>query len=350
MSRPVVSVIIPVLNTKAYLQQCLDSLAVQTLAEIEVICVDNGSTDGSYEFLQTYAESHANFAVLRHAEGRQGGARNAGIDRATGEYIGFVDSDDFVSPVMFQEMYNAAQAARAEVVVCNFDLYYESKGLVSQTFRGDLLAGGEVFSIQQQPRLLRNLIVWNKIWSHEFIEKHKLRFPEDVFHEDQLFVIEALVLAQRIVTVSETLYFYRRARPGSVNEYRGRDSLQVFRIMEMVTDFAEGAGLDGSLKLVLNELKALKYLQLYKITGNAFRKEYFEKMRNEFRDIDLPIQCRILSPSERREFQIVQRVGYSQYTLFLLLRKMYGILRGYVRKPVVTANGLNAPNRIRRGA
>jgi glycosyltransferase involved in cell wall biosynthesis len=324
---PVVSVIIPVFNTKAYLRQCLDSVAAQTLQEIEVICVDNGSTDGSYEFLQAYAQCHANVTVVRHAEGRQGGARNAGISRAKGEYIGFVDSDDFVSPNMLQGMVDAAHAGRADVAVCNIELYFGGNRHGGQVLPDDLLSGDEPFSIQQRARLLRNLTICNKLFSRELIERRNIRFPEDSFHEDQFFVTAAFISAHRIITIPELLYFYRRQRPGSVNEYRGRDSMHVFRVMQRVSDYIENRGMNESLGFLINEVKVLKYLQIYRLTGKRFQREYFSRMKKEFQAIELEADVQILSPSERREFEIVLRYGYVQHNLFLLLRSIYGRLR-----------------------
>lgn len=346
---PAISVIVPVLNTRPYLRQCLDSLAVQTLQEIEVICVDNGSTDGSYEFLQEYTERHANMTVLRHTEGRQGGARNFGMGTAKGEYIGFVDSDDFVAPTMFQKMYDAAQRGCADMAVCNIEFYYEGNGHGSQALPDDLLVGGEPISIQQRPKLLRNLTICNKIFARELIERHKIRFPAGVFHEDQLFVIAAFVLARRIVTVPEALYFYRRERPGSVNENRGPDSLQIFQVMQMVSDLIDSKGLDGSFRLLMNEVKALKYLQLYQMTGSAFKKKYFERMRSEFQDLPLTAPPHILSLTERREFQFVQSHGYALYNLFLWLRKIYRSLRGHAKSLSMITTRAKASGRIGQG-
>jgi len=328
---PVVSVIIPVFNTKAYLGECLDSLMTQTLREIEVICVDNGSTDGSYELLRDYAKHHTNMIVMRHPEGRQGGARNVGIERAKGLHIGFVDSDDFVSPDMFRVMHEAAQANRADVVICNIQTYYEDKGPCDYSLPGDLMMATEPFSIQQRPRLLRNLTICNRLFSREIVEKHQLRFPEGVFHQDQFFVIAALASAQRIVTVPDALYFYRKKRAGSVSEYRGNDSLHVFHVWQRVSDFVEANGMQTPLRLLVNEARAVKYLHTYR-SADKSQRQYFKRMKREFQSMELKADPSILSPSERREFQIVLRYGHMHYNLFLLLRSIYGWLRGRVTK------------------
>ncbi len=331
MNQTIVSVIMPVLNTKPYLRQCLDSLFSQTLHEMEIICVDNGSTDGSYELLQEFALTHPNMTLLQHTEGRQGGARNAGIERATGEYIGFVDSDDIVAPTMFQSMYDTAKAENADMAICNIELFYEDNQSPRLHLPADLLAGGEVISIQQRPRLLRNLTICNKIFRRDFIYNHHIRFPVGIFHEDQFFVITAFLSSERIVTESEALYFYRRGRPGSVNEYRGSDSMHIFHVMQTVSDFIETKGMDKSVKMLVDEVKTQRYLSLYSTTNNTSRREYFERMRKEFQHLDISTKPQMLTPSELREFEIVRRHGYTAYNLFLEVRDIYGRGLGKIR-------------------
>ncbi len=166
--RPNVSVVIPVFNTAPYLKQCLDSLLSQTLNNIEIICVDNGSTDDSLNILKEYGDKHDNIVILVHPEGRQAGARNAGMDVANGTYIGFVDSDDFVSADMFQRLYDAAQATNASVSVCNVTAFndkgsYNSAMLPNEYFSVD---GG--FHIIEKPQLLRNTTACNKLYLFDF--------------------------------------------------------------------------------------------------------------------------------------------------------------------------------------
>jgi CDP-glycerol glycerophosphotransferase len=323
---PTVSVVVPVFNTKAYLDECLNSLLGQTLAGVEVICVDNGSTDGSYAHLKTYAERHAKVTVMRHPEGRQGEARNAGINNAKGRYLGFVDSDDFVSPDMFQAMVDAAEADRAEAVICNMGCYHDDGGYGDQVLASDLVEPREPFSIQERPRLLRNLTICNKLFSRELIERHQLRFPEGFF-EDQYFVIAALAAAPRSVTLPDCFYHYRKAAPGFVKQYRGGSSLDIFHVMEMVMDFLDDRGMGEALKPLIDEVKVLKCLKIYPMTERAFQRAYFRRMKAEFRATEVEADSRILSSSERREYRVILRSGHASYRGFLLLRFVYGRLR-----------------------
>jgi len=322
----------PVFNTRAYLAQCLESLAAQSLAEIEVICVDNGSTDGSYEFLLDYAKEHPNFFVLRHAEGRQGAARNAGLERSRGQFIGFVDSDDFVAPEMFKEMYSAARASQAEVVECNFDFNLDEETISGKGLPDDLLANDGPITIEQRPKLLRNLIPWNKIYSRELVEKNGLRFPEGIFHEDQYFVVAAFILAQRIATLPACLYTYRRGRVGSVNEHHGLDNFHVFQVMELISEFLKARKIDEPLIRLVNEVKALKYIQVCKTTRRNYKRTYYEKMRKELKNAGFPTQPKILTLPEMREVQFIDSHGYADYSVFLMSRYIYRSLRSVISR------------------
>jgi len=298
---------------------------------MEIICVDNGSSDGSYEFLQDYAAHRTNITVLRHPQGRQGAARNAGIEKSKGKYIGFVDSDDFIAPAMFERIVETAQVEQADVVVCNIKLYYESTGWGRKALADDLLAGDGPFSIQQRPRLLRNLTICNKLFSRELIERNHIRFPEGSFHEDQFFVIAAFLLAQRIVSVPEAFYFFGKERAGSVNEYRGFDHLQIFRVMEMVNAFVAGRQLQDGYQDLIDELAISRILLVAHLIGGKHRHTYFHRMRSEFRKMKLPRQRKLLTRTEYREFQIARNLGYLTYNLlYQLLRPGYGQLRGYI--------------------
>lgn len=326
-STPLVSVIVPVFNTLPYLKECLDSLAVQTLHEIEIICVDNGSTDGSYEYLLNYAKGKNRFSVIQHVFGRQGAARNAGIEFSRGRFVGFVDSDDFVSPNMFELMVDAATSQQASVVVCNMNLFFEAAHICRPFIDSDLLSYDGATDITQKPHLLKNLTICNKLVNREFMERFRLRFPEDVFFEDQHFVAASLLLAQRIATIAEPLYYYRQQRPGSVNQDGGNDANQIFTVMQKLTDFLHSVETRPDLRRIADETRALQYIRLYKQASSAQREVYFVRMQAELATIDVTKSDLVMSRSEKREAQMARILTRFQFDAYLLLRKWYGGLR-----------------------
>jgi glycosyltransferase involved in cell wall biosynthesis len=340
MNDPAVSVIVPVLNTRPFLDECLDSLLVQTLSSIEIICVDNGSNDGSMEKLRDYAQRDGRVRIMEHpTERRQGGARNKGMDVARGKYIGFVDSDDFVAPEMIEKLYNVIEGNAADLAVCNISLCYPDGGYKQDGVPRRDLKRGCPFVIRERPRLLRNLTICNKLFSQRLIHKHGIRFPEGQYHEDQFFVIAAFVHAHRIVSLPESLYFYRKQRPGSVNEYHGADNLHVFHVMDKVSTFLRRSELGIEYQRLIDEVKTLKYLQLYQATGAAYRKGFYQKMREEFKQLALPSPGQILSVSEHREFRVVCRYGYAAHSAFIAARTLYGHVRARVLAGRTAASG-----------
>lgn len=210
---PKLSIIIPVFNVENYLAKCLDSVLNQTLTDFEVICINDGSTDKSAEILNKYKVADNRIFVIEQENRGLGAARNAGIVRATGEYLGFVDSDDFIHPSMFEKLVKKAQLFNADIVLTNVNLYYTNSGR-TEIFRNNkfysAMSMTGYFTAMEHPRILQFIGVWDRIYRREFIEKHHLLNPENRIYEDVLFTVKTAALAERISVVNEPLYFYRK--------------------------------------------------------------------------------------------------------------------------------------------
>ncbi|MDR1375539.1 MAG: glycosyltransferase [Holosporaceae bacterium] len=203
-----VSVIVPVYNGGALLSRCLDSLTNQTLKNIEIICVNDGSTDNSREILERYATKDSRIKILHQENLGQGTARNVGMDAANGEYLGFVDADDWIELDYFEKLYRAARKHNVEIACCGIIRKYPS----FRTKKKLTLAEERVYSLTLEKYQItetpRKCYVYNKIYKRSEIEKHQLRFPEGVFFEDIPFTIRALYYLKTLVTVPDTVYFY----------------------------------------------------------------------------------------------------------------------------------------------
>lgn len=210
---PKLSIIVPVYNVENYLRKCLDSILNQTLTDIEVICVNDGSPDNSGEILKEYQKADNRVIIIEQENSGLGAARNTGISAARGEYIGFVDSDDFIDPTMYEKMCTKAYAQNADVVLCNIYLYYTDSGATTvfrdNTFYENMSKTGS-FTAVEHPRILQFIGVWDRIYRRSFIEKERLRNPEKRIYEDVLFSVQTSVLAARIAIVNEPLYYYRK--------------------------------------------------------------------------------------------------------------------------------------------
>lgn len=213
---PKVSVIIPVYNAEKYLRQCLDSVVNQTLREIEIICVDDGSTDGSLAILREYEAADSRVKVLTQENQGAGVARNNGMAAAQGKYFAFWDADDFFELSACEVLFSRAAQVNADVVIHNADLYNEDlheyvavNWLVNYAY----LPKEEVFNHETVPDTLFQIAFGgpcNKLYRQELIHSHHLRFPAMRSLEDVPFVYTALAVADRITHADSVLAHYRR--------------------------------------------------------------------------------------------------------------------------------------------
>jgi glycosyltransferase involved in cell wall biosynthesis len=202
---PKVSIIIPVYNVEKYLAECLDSAIGQTLRDIEIICIDDGSTDRSPEILDEYAKKDSRIIVIHQKNAGPGLARNVGLDLAKGEYIAFLDSDDVMKPTLCEKTVQTADRENADMT---YFLYRTNHSHQKSKFEHFVLEGkGNKLDIED---LLTNCILWSKLWQTEFIKNNQLRFPVDFFGvEDGVFNWQALSLNPKFAFIPEQLIWYR---------------------------------------------------------------------------------------------------------------------------------------------
>ena len=244
-----VSIIVPVYNVEETLEECLDSILRQTLKEIEVICVNDGSTDGSKEILTRYAKLDKRLVVINQDNAGAGAARNTGVAKACGTYLGFVDSDDIVYPDMYERMYQKAVRTEADMVIMG-----EVETAQGDTIRfpppGDTATAEELslgtFQAVEYPEILQNVFLWNRIYRTAFWREEGMSVPEGrKFAEDLLICTQTAVLARRIAYVEGPLYFYRNNRGGSLSDTLAKDGRKddYLKAVRETKAFLEGVGL-----------------------------------------------------------------------------------------------------------
>lgn len=229
-----ISVIIPAYNVENYIRRCLDSLVNQTYENMEIIVVNDGSTDRTEEIVREYAEKHAGKVFLYSQENKgQAEARNFGLTRASGEYIGFVDSDDFVSTKMYELMYREAEENECDLVTCG---YYGCDDVTGEITAYQTGYKGEFNqSIYENPLILRvnSPYPWNKLYARELLEKTGFQFKKGMIFEDLCAVFPLFLDAKKVGRVHEKLYYYIKGRKGGTistfNEKHGQiiDALQI---------------------------------------------------------------------------------------------------------------------------
>lgn len=221
-----VSVIIPVYNAELYLRQCLDSVVNQTLQDIEIICVDDGSSDNSISILKEYAARDSRLRIIREKNRGAGAARNQGLREAGGEYLSFLDSDDFFELDMLEKAVARAEEYQAQIVVFNSDQYHmDKRKFVHEPWvmvKEDLPPYMPFTYRQLTGNIFLTFVgwAWDKLYRRDFVEEHNLRFQEQRTTNDMLFVFSALVLSKRMAVLDEVLAHQRRGSGNTLSVTR----------------------------------------------------------------------------------------------------------------------------------
>lgn len=276
-----VSVVVPVYNTEKYLKRCLNSLVSQTLNDIEVIVIDDCSTDSSSKILDEYQNNYSNFKVIHNKSNMGiGYNRNLGVDLSNGEYISFIDSDDWVDTSMYEKMYQKAKEEELDLVICNFHKMLQNENEPIEVISDYIIPSFESTNLEASPELLLNvnLAPWNKLYKKELIKEN--RFPIKLKYEDALFVAKAMADANKIGIVNEKLNYYLVR---SESETTTMDE-RVFDIVEVTKKIVE----ELKIKSYYEDIK--EYVEAWVIT-NLFRytiQQKYQKnktVKNSFIDV-----------------------------------------------------------------
>lgn len=283
---PKVSVIIPVYNVEAYLRQCLDSVVKQTLRDIEIICVDDGSTDGSAAILAEYAARDSRVKVLLQGNAGAGVARNTGLAVARGEYICFCDPDDFLPHDLIECVYKVATANKVDITIYGVDSYDASGTKISRCQRFGNAVGHlpKVFSAKDiSERLFGTFLpcVWNKLFRREFIAHHKIEFQALPRANDIFFSMMHMALAERIIVTDKVAYCYRRGRDGSAQNLTEKDPLPVLSAYRKVKESLIEKSLFDQYLVTFNlALFSSFFYTLNLLQSKASKQKLFEELKN----------------------------------------------------------------------
>ncbi len=211
-----VSVVMPIYNAADYLRPALDSVISQTLRDVEIICVDDGSTDHSLAILKEYQKRDPRVRIVTETNAGPAKARNNGLRRARGEYLSFLDADDFFEPAMLETLYRTAKEKDLDIAVCEYDLFENRTARFKRSIpseHADLLAGGRVTSKSDCPDIIFQATegyVWNKLFRRDFVTEKELSFLENAqIFEDVYFTVTSLSLAERIGKCEGVLVHHR---------------------------------------------------------------------------------------------------------------------------------------------
>ncbi|MEF2629635.1 glycosyltransferase family 2 protein [Megamonas funiformis] len=286
-----ISIIIPIYNVEQYLSQCLDSVINQTYKNLEILLINDGSTDNSGKICDNYAKLDNRIRVFHKKNEGVSSARNLGLEKCTGDFIGFVDPDDFIELNMYELLYNEQQKTNADIIWCNYCKISSTGNIIylgeinNNTFYDlSLKNNKKIFSKNFYYILNMKTYIWNKLFKRKLF--YNIRFPLKKTFED-LFIFMSLILQTNTIQfISKTLYYYRQ---------RDTSLCATFNTSKFSLDFIEASIIFGiDYNYFYNSKKELN-LYLFNIYRIALKNILFNKHRNKFQ-----IQEKIIIKESRK--------------------------------------------------
>ena len=324
MNNVKVSIIIPVYNHGELLNNCLDSASNQTLNDIEIICIDDESTDGSMDILNQYAKIDSRFKVFSQSNSGAGMARNKGLEYANGEYIVFLDSDDYIESDMCECLYNHAKSLDSDVVLFNNRWYLEDNTTRDFIHFDSFAEDYKKFIFDYHfihNKVLSGFfgVIWTKFYKKSFLKNNCISFPSHKLYNDLEFHIKSVLLADRISYFPKIFYHYNKSgHPSLQTKYVGkREAIVFYDVMVGIRDFLnENEFMDEFRIDFLNFTFRHLYSKIREMDEN-FKEEFFLKIKKFFESIlitaeefnqmsfrNLPIYIHIVNSKSYKEFKL----------------------------------------------
>ena len=231
---PKVSVIVPVYNVEKYIEKCLNTLVNQTLQDIEIIVVNDGATDNSEKIINEFLEKYPEKIVyLKKENGGLSDARNFGIPYAKGEYIAFVDSDDYVETFMYEEMYEIAKKENSDMVECDFIWEYPNKSRIDT---------GEIYNNKKEMAQKVRVVAWNKLIKKSILDETKIEFPKGYRYEDLEFTYKLIPYLDKVSFLKKPCVHYIQ-RDNSISNTQNERTKEIFDILDHIIDYYKEKGI-----------------------------------------------------------------------------------------------------------
>lgn len=271
-----VSIIVPIYNVEKYLDQCIKSLCSQTYKNLEIILVDDGSKDKCPTICDTWATKDNRIKVIHKQNGGLSDARNYGIENANGEYICFIDSDDFISPDYIQILLNNLLKENAQIAECQYYDYFDEDKILIDHENEDIT----ILSNLQALRSMYNfkgfsIMIWNKLYKKELF--NNIRFPKGKLHEDVFTTYKLIYKSEKIIQTSKKIYYYRQ-RQNSISKQFTEKRLDVIDAFKEIDDFYTEHNLNNF--KILNYQRALNTILLFYYLSKS--KDIQKKLRKYF--------------------------------------------------------------------
>ena len=279
---PKVSVIVPFYNVEGYIEKCLDSLVNQTLEDIEIILVNDGSQDNSILIVKKFLEKYLEKIVyLEKENGGLSDSRNYALSYAKGEYVAFLDSDDYVEKDMYEKMYGIAKKENSDMVECDFYWEYPDKKKIDT---------GVIYYGQNEMVEKVRVVAWNKLIKREILDKTKIEFPKGLRYEDVEFTYKLVPFLNKVSFCKEPLVHYVQ-REGSISNLQNERTKEIFDVLDHVIEFYKENDLYNKFKEQLEYVYVRyafcsSFLRMAKIQDEALKErlleETWEKVNSTF--------------------------------------------------------------------
>ncbi|MBT3392800.1 MAG: glycosyltransferase [Elusimicrobiaceae bacterium] len=323
-----ISIIVPVYNSERYLAKCLDSLVGQTLKDIEIILINDGSTDGSAKIIETYAKKYRNIVVINQKNQGTGVARQAGITASTGEYIGFVDNDDFVDPSMYKKLYNKAKLTDSDVVLCSYYKYQNGEKTPKNiNFPKDR----DFYPALEAKDMFASYFIWATIQRRSLFDKYNITIPKIATAEDTSHYLQIMASSKKVSFLRENLYYYRE-NTQSFSKTKNKQALGFFEAMQVTEDFLIDNNFYKDYENIFNHLKLTLMLSFlsYRVSFET-RKEFFRQAKTMLQKTP---RKHIKKLKPRKQF-LLFLIEKGWYTLYIVLadfhkpfKKVSRVVRG----------------------
>ena len=287
------SVIIPVYNVENYLNECLDSVTSQTLEDMEIICIDDGSTDNSPDILKEYSKKDKRIKIITKENGGQATARNLGIKEAQGEYIAFVDSDDFIEPTMFEKLYTKAKDNNLDIAMCKIATYDNQTEEIKDNVWYYMLGvfrdfEKDIFNHKDTKEFTCHIAVtpYNKIYKTTLLKENNILFPEGLIFEDEKFFYDTYLRAKRVSIVDEFLYYYRINRKGStVDTIKDNDFSDIVPISKLIRETFKETDNYEDYKILLSNRFIHLQLARFTQTSQKYKENFFNLLKSDLEEV-----------------------------------------------------------------
>lgn len=284
---PKVSILVPVYNVEKYLRECLDSLINQTLYDIEIICINDGSTDNSLKILNEYEKKDKRIKIINKQNTGYGASMNIGLDNAQSEYIGIVESDDFVENTMFEDLYALAGKNNLDIIKSDFYFYTGKNKQSRHAGRIKKKNTGKILSIKDDVFMLKTMpSIWSAVYRKEFLKENDIHFLETpgASYQDTSFSFKTLAAAKRLMFTNKAYYYYRQDNPAS----SVKSKQKVYAICDEWEEITRYINKHPEIKSMVNDIKLSAQFNAYR--GNAdridasLRDEFIDKYQKTFKE------------------------------------------------------------------